>query len=305
MFASLLAIELVCYHTLRSKTFHTKTFAVFLATISCCIIMLPLFVTGTTSYGAAETACYDRAFLRHTATNIYQGWSMDDNANWRLFPSHLFNCVATVVSLFAFGVWLFFSPHISDQGQNLDRKRTTPPCSITVSPSPPFIVRNPCLPRSTCCLVGSYFAVQLLANLIVACSSLSDSCPSNSTVNAVGFLLYIFGTFALSCVGTNLLCHRYLFEKARVMIKLYDCHFLLSCASSQACGLLCPFSSSNSTFHCYMLLTQLLNFTQYLCPPSTHTHTARKEIPYHLSLAIDLLHRTRRTAVSTMPTTHQ
>jgi hypothetical protein len=38
---------------------------------------------------------------------------MDDDATRRLFPVHLFNSIATVMSLFGFWVWLFFSPYNS------------------------------------------------------------------------------------------------------------------------------------------------------------------------------------------------
>ena len=36
----------------------------------------------------------------------------------------------------------------------------------------------------------------------------------------------MFATIGLSLIGTNLLCHRYLVEKARVMIKLCGTHEL-------------------------------------------------------------------------------
>jgi hypothetical protein len=51
-------------------------------------------------------------------------WDMDDAADWHLFPVHLFNSIATVMSLFGFWVWLFFSPHNSDVARALDRTCT-------------------------------------------------------------------------------------------------------------------------------------------------------------------------------------
>jgi hypothetical protein len=52
-------------------------------------------------------------------------WNEEDNFDdtdlWRMFPSHSFNSISTVVSLFGFGVWLFFSPHNSDVAKDLDR----------------------------------------------------------------------------------------------------------------------------------------------------------------------------------------
>ena len=69
-------------------------------------------------------------------------------------------------------------------------------------------------------LVGSYFAVQWLANILVTASTVAI-CSSSQTVNVAGDFIYLFAMFGLSVLGTNLLCHRYLCKKARTMIKLY------------------------------------------------------------------------------------
>jgi hypothetical protein len=70
-------------------------------------------------------------------------------------------------------------------------------------------------------LVGSYFALQWLANIFVAVSVTSAGCTSSQKVWGVATVLGFFSMFGLSIIGTNLLCHRYLCEKARIMIKLY------------------------------------------------------------------------------------
>jgi hypothetical protein len=72
--------------------------------------------------------------------------------------------------------------------------------------------------------VGSYFTLQWLANLIVAASGLGQNCTLSTTAFMVLFALQLIAAFGLSGIGTNLLCHRYLVEKARVMIKLYGTH---------------------------------------------------------------------------------
>ena len=124
-------IELACFRTVRKDTFHGKTFFACLAASTFCVVLLPLFVTGTTSFGAAREECYDRTVERlHSSffdigSQVVHDPTQDhnfDNVNTRhLFPVHLFNSIATVVSLFGFCVWLFFSPHTSDRTQNLDR----------------------------------------------------------------------------------------------------------------------------------------------------------------------------------------
>ena len=124
------AFELACHVAVRSKTFYGKAFVTGLAAVTLCIILIPLFMTDTPSYGAARKACYDQSFDKWNATHWAEGpryrpeWSMDDDANRDLFPAHLFNSISTVVSLFGFGVWLFFSSHQSDVAKDLDRTRT-------------------------------------------------------------------------------------------------------------------------------------------------------------------------------------
>jgi hypothetical protein len=126
-----LACELACYFHLRSKHFYAKTFNGFLAATTACVVLLPLLLTGTTSFEAASGVCYERTFQQQKATFIIDDvdspqyrpdWSMDDTASWALFPAHLFNSIATIVSLSCFWVWFFFSPHSSNgQAEALDR----------------------------------------------------------------------------------------------------------------------------------------------------------------------------------------
>jgi hypothetical protein len=79
--------------------------------------------------------CHDWTFARMNVTHFdveseqYDPeWDMEDDATWQLFPAHLFNSISTVVSLFGFMVWLFFSPHMSDVARDLDRTCTKPYC---------------------------------------------------------------------------------------------------------------------------------------------------------------------------------
>ena len=125
------ALERACHVAVRSENFHTKTFYASLVATNLCVVLLPLFVTNTASYGAAEQVCYDRLFSMESAKfldvdspDYKPDWTFDDWATNHLFPQHLFNSLSTVVSLFGFGVWLFFSPHQSDVAKDLDRTRT-------------------------------------------------------------------------------------------------------------------------------------------------------------------------------------
>ena len=93
--------------------------------------VLLMFVTKTPSYGAARKMCHDFTFEWRNVTyfdvdspKYDPEWDMDDVAERDLFPVHLFNSISTVVSLFGFWVWLFFSPHMSNVAKDLHRTCT-------------------------------------------------------------------------------------------------------------------------------------------------------------------------------------
>jgi hypothetical protein len=69
--------------------------------------------------------------------------------------------------------------------------------------------------------VGSYFALQWLVSFLVAATALGSNCVQSEIAYVTLLLVNLFAAHGLSVIGTNLLCHRYLVEKARVMIKLY------------------------------------------------------------------------------------
>jgi hypothetical protein len=199
------AIELWWFLAVRKDTFRTKTFYACLTAITLCTALLPLFVTGTASFGAAGEECYAKTVVRLNAKywdvdslQYDPDWNEEDNfedsADRHLFPTHHFNSISTVVSLFGLGVWLFFGPHKSDIAQDLDRT------------------------------LGSYFALQWLANLLILAASLGINCNASGTADAIAKFVNILVSLGLSLIGTNLLCHRYLCEKARIMIKMYDLH---------------------------------------------------------------------------------
>jgi hypothetical protein len=125
------AFELACCLKMRSDTFYAKTFFACQSAVTLSVVLLPLFVTNTASYGAAGEVCHDRTFAWKNATRFDVDhprhdpeWDMGGFAEERLFPVHLFNSIATVISLFGFWVWLFFSPHNSDVARDLDRTCT-------------------------------------------------------------------------------------------------------------------------------------------------------------------------------------
>jgi hypothetical protein len=69
-------------------------------------------------------------------------------------------------------------------------------------------------------LVGSFCFVQLLANLGNTASFLGTNCQSSVVVYGWVVLINIIASLGMGSIGRNLLCHRYLLEKARVMVKL-------------------------------------------------------------------------------------
>ena len=85
----------------------------------------------------------------------------------------------------------------------------TPP---SILHAPLYLIRFP--------TVGSYFSLQWLANLLVTATALGQNCTASYTAKIPLHLINLLATFGLSIIGTNLLCHRYLYEKARAMIQL-------------------------------------------------------------------------------------
>jgi hypothetical protein len=214
------ATERWCFLAVRKETFCAKTVYACLAAITLCVALLPVFVTGAASFGAAHEECYAKTvvrlkvkFLDVDSSEYDPTWTEEDNfddmATSHMFPVHSFNSISTVVSLFGFGMWLFFSPHNSEVEKDLDRT------------------------------LGSYFALQWLANLLVLASSLTGNCSDGSgSADVVGLLVYLLASFGLSTIGTNLLCHRHLCEKARIMIKMYDPRSMCCVFNALRCSLL-------------------------------------------------------------------
>ena len=69
-------------------------------------------------------------FLDEGSPDYNPEWNMGDAASRHLSPMYLFNSFSVAVSLFGFGVWLFFSPHQSDVAKDLDRTRTCTDCVL-------------------------------------------------------------------------------------------------------------------------------------------------------------------------------
>jgi len=191
-----ICVEKRLHALVRREDGHSMTLAAVLTLMVGCEVCMPLFVTGELSFGAAEEECYERIYAvlaeRHARD---EDWDFDAKATRRLFPVHLYNSMSTVVSLLGFLSWLFFSPHASKGAPggtcDLDRK------------------------------LGSYHALRLLANMLMTASSLWN-CSSSPIVDTVLSLAARFVFFGLSIIGTNLMSHRYLSQKASVMVKILN-----------------------------------------------------------------------------------
>jgi len=70
-------------------------------------------------------------------------------------------------------------------------------------------------------IVFSFFAVQLLANAVVTASVLGQNCASIDATYYLGSNVTYLTSYGVSVIGTNVLCHRYLLEKANAMTNLY------------------------------------------------------------------------------------
>jgi hypothetical protein len=141
-----------------------------MATLS--VVLLPLLVTLTTSYGAAREECHDHTVMLLNVTDVDSEfynpeWDVEGDALLDLFPVHLFNSISTAVSLFGFWVWLFFSPHMSNLARDLDRTCEKPDCILK-------IYSNVLPPSSSSCLTTTFL---LLCSGKLFCPSVAGEPP--------------------------------------------------------------------------------------------------------------------------------
>jgi hypothetical protein len=149
-----------------------------------------------------------------------------------LNPSHSFNATAAIFSVGFFLLWVFSTPHNSSSEMGLDLKRklrlSLLSLSLTLSlPPPPPSHRTHRYPYKARAhylsrlhsKVGSFYVFQVLGNFGVVAFDAVASCTTSRVTQDIANNLYFAACFGVSILGTNLLCHRYLLEKARACPK--------------------------------------------------------------------------------------
>jgi hypothetical protein len=140
-----------------------------------------MLLTGTSSFEEAGQVCQ----ARHLQRADYRK-HIHNHDELRPLPTVYFLIASALVSWVSMVAWLFASPHkigASSTARSLDRK------------------------------LGSYTFARLLANmcqLVIECRR----CTSSPLVLEVGSFLGITIFFGIGIIGSNLLLHRYLLEKA-------------------------------------------------------------------------------------------
>ena len=117
--------------SVRSKNSHPKTQTTCLALVLTLVIVLPLIVTGTMSFGKAKGICYERCFVQltkyvgdDTGDEKKSEFDHDNAGHHLLYLQHLMNSTATVASFCGYSIWLFASPHtLNAKEERLDRTR--------------------------------------------------------------------------------------------------------------------------------------------------------------------------------------
>ena len=108
-----LSVERVVHTKTRDKEFYWKTFVGTLVSMNIFVALLPLFVTETWSFGAANDVC--RSWVEEWLMTVFMeddpARDFDSAANRALFPAHSYNVASQFVSLFGLLVWFFISPH--------------------------------------------------------------------------------------------------------------------------------------------------------------------------------------------------
>ena len=144
-----------------------------------------LFVTNTPSCGATRKVCCDRAFAWRNVTS-FDVDSQRYDPEWDGGKC----CLGT---LSGSPLQLHFQ------------------CGASPCPMMSFVLLHS---RQLFCP-----SVAGVTCLIVVVGSLGLNCAQSETAFMILDLVNLLATFGLSMIGTNLLCHRCLVEKARVMIK--------------------------------------------------------------------------------------
>jgi hypothetical protein len=147
------------------------------------MICLPLFITGAASLQEANDICE----LRRRVDPV------DSYADYTVLPRHIWVSLSLLCSLGCELYWLFHSPHLtspSAEGRELDRK------------------------------LGSFFAVQLLAGILIAASACYSCTRFGSKAGTILGFFCNLSAFGLSVLASNLLEHRYLLVKARIVCKI-------------------------------------------------------------------------------------
>jgi hypothetical protein len=190
------ACEKRWHSSLRGR--RAQDYRVFVALLVFVVLgtsILPLVVTGETSLREAESTCRERlaevlsARFESEANMSGKEWKFDNMAQRYLLPAHFFNMASTTVSSFGFVVWLYCSPHM-ERDIDLDRK------------------------------LGTYVIIRLLGNVLVNGAAVWR-CSTSPIVFGVMQTIDLVSTFGFAML-TNLLCHRYLLEKASTLTRLFQ-----------------------------------------------------------------------------------
>ena len=123
---SVLKVELAGFRVVRGRNFCWKLFIFSLLSVSAFVALLPLFLTRTWSFGAAEEQCEEWTLEKLEKFYVDDDdWEYDDNAVNHLFPQHSNNVASLCVSVFCLLGWYFLSPHNTALAEDLDRSCKT------------------------------------------------------------------------------------------------------------------------------------------------------------------------------------
>jgi hypothetical protein len=203
-----------------------------LAVLPCVLVIVwftPQIITGEISLKTAGEICEDN-FANRLWENQAERFdlesfedaveSLNGDANFKLHLTHEFNTTAAAVSVIGFLLWAFFTTHSAHSATRLDQTRMPLPLNPS-RPLPLFpFFKCPCRMSNALLPVGSFHIFQVVGNIGVVVSSASMSCASSHTFYRTSFLVWQALLFGISIMGTNLMCHRYMIEKAKAMSRM-------------------------------------------------------------------------------------
>jgi hypothetical protein len=181
-------VETKCHEWMRHANFSRRWFAIILLPLSVLAVCQPLIMTQTSTFEEADELCLQRFDVVIAKLGTDSVLSRDYWENSSAGAVNYAHIASVFISLAGLLLWLFCSPHQESlDAAPLDRK------------------------------LGSFFGFLYLGSVFAIVFGVLSVCTSSKAVHLATIFLFTVSTLGISLLATNLLCHRYLLERASII----------------------------------------------------------------------------------------